>query len=151
MAPRHSTPIPPELAWAPMKTVRPRDAGDVYAHPRAEFARLTERLRLHRVANGYYIVVPQDMVGRRWMPGLEAAAAGIASAIYGADAVCGTHGRNRRYGPTNHPPTSRLFTLAPTDTERQSQLAGQTRITISAEQAVVVVRDAWRAAVASNR
>ena len=87
MAPRHSTPIPPELAQAPMKTVRPRDAGDVYAHPRAEFARLTERGLLHRVANGYYIVVPQDMVGRRWMPGLEAAAAGIATAIYGADAV----------------------------------------------------------------
>ena len=87
MAPRHSTPIPSELAQAPMKTVRPRDAGDVYAHPRAEFARLTERGLLHRVANGYYIVVPQDMVGRRWMPGLEAAAAGIASAIYGADAV----------------------------------------------------------------
>ncbi|MGB8386716.1 MAG: hypothetical protein WCE76_02440, partial [Mycobacterium sp.] len=33
-------------------------------------------------------MVPQDMVGRQWVPSLEAAAAGIASAIYGAtDAV----------------------------------------------------------------
>lgn len=82
-----STPIPPRLAQAPMKTIRPRDAGDVYAHPRAEFARLTERGLLHRVANGYYVVVPQDMIGQRWMPGLEAAAAGIASAIFGADDI----------------------------------------------------------------
>lgn len=82
-----STPIPPKLAQAPMKTLRPRDAGDIYAHPRAEFARLTERGLLHRVADGYYVVIPQDMIGRRWMPGLEAAAAGIAAAIYGADDV----------------------------------------------------------------
>ena len=40
----------------------------------------------------------------------------------------------RRYGPTNHPPTSRLFTSAPTDAEWQAQLAGQTRITVSAHQ-----------------
>lgn len=57
----------------------------------------------------------------------------------------------RRYGPTNRLPASRLFMSAPSDAEWQSQLAGQTRITISAGQAVVAVRDAWRAAVASNR
>jgi hypothetical protein len=34
------------------------------------------------VANGYYVVVPQEMVGRDWMPNLEATAAGIGSAIY---------------------------------------------------------------------
>jgi predicted transcriptional regulator of viral defense system len=82
-----STPIPAELAQAAMKTIRPRDAGEIYAHPRAEFARLTERGLLHRVADGYYIVVPQDMVGRTWAPGLEATAAGIASAIYSPDDV----------------------------------------------------------------
>jgi predicted transcriptional regulator of viral defense system len=82
-----STPIPSTLAQAPMKTIRPRDAGGIYAHPRAEFARLTERGLLHRVADGYYVVVPQDMVGRRWTPGLEATAAGIASAIYGPDDI----------------------------------------------------------------
>jgi predicted transcriptional regulator of viral defense system len=82
-----STPIPAKLAQTAMKTVRPRDAGGIYAHPRAEFARLTERGLLHRVADGYYVVVPQDMVGRPWTPGLEATAAGIASAIYGPDDV----------------------------------------------------------------
>jgi predicted transcriptional regulator of viral defense system len=46
-------------------------------------ARLAERGLLQRVAHGYYIVVPQDMIGREWTPSLEAAAAGIASAIYG--------------------------------------------------------------------
>ncbi|MEV4240872.1 hypothetical protein ACIBJI_40500 [Nocardia sp. NPDC050408] len=40
---------------------------------------------LHRVAHGYYIIVPPDFVGRTWLPGLEAAAAGIASSIYGPD------------------------------------------------------------------
>lgn len=53
----------------------------------------------------------------------------------------------RRYGPTNHPPTSRLFTSAPTDAEWQAQLAGQTRITVSAHQALAAVREAWRAVV----
>ena len=87
MARTHSTPIPPDLAQVPMRTLRPRDAEDAYAHPRAEFARLTERGLLHRVADGYYVVVPQDMVGRTWVPGLEETAAGIATAIYGADDV----------------------------------------------------------------
>ncbi len=53
----------------------------------------------------------------------------------------------RRYGPTNHPPASRLFTSAPTDAVWQAQLAGQTRITISARQALDAVRKAWCAAV----
>lgn len=82
-----STPIPPGLAQAPMRTIRPKDATDTYAHPRAQLARLTERGLLHRVADGYYVVVPQDMVGRRWTPGLEAVAAGIALAIYGPHEV----------------------------------------------------------------
>ncbi len=80
-----STPIPAGVAQAAMKTIRPRDAGGIYAHPRAEFARLSERGLLHRVADGYYIVVPQDKVGRASIPGLEAAAAGITTAIYGPD------------------------------------------------------------------
>ncbi|WP_319449154.1 MULTISPECIES: type IV toxin-antitoxin system AbiEi family antitoxin domain-containing protein [unclassified Mycobacterium] len=82
-----STPMPAALARAPMKTIRPRDAGEIYAHPRAQLVRLTERGLLHRVADGYYVVVPQDMVGRPWTPSLEATAAGIASAIYGPDDV----------------------------------------------------------------
>ncbi|WP_442928503.1 type IV toxin-antitoxin system AbiEi family antitoxin domain-containing protein [Mycobacterium sp. JS623] len=40
---------------------------------------------MRRVADGYYVIVPQEMVGRRWLPSVEATAAGIASAIYGVD------------------------------------------------------------------
>ncbi len=87
MAQNRNTPIPPDLARAPMKTIRPRDADKIYAHPRAQLVRLSERGLLHRVADGYYVVVPQDMVGRAWTPSLEATAAGIASAIYGPDNV----------------------------------------------------------------
>ena len=81
------TPLPAELARSAMRTFRPQDAAHVYAHPRPELARLTDKGLLHRVAPGYYIVVPQEQIGRCWLPGLEAAAAGIASTIYGADHI----------------------------------------------------------------
>ena len=84
---RHSTPLPPELARAPLRTIRPVDAGNVYAHPRTQLRRLAEGGVLHRLADGYYVVVPQAAVGRRWLPALESAAAGIGSAIYGPDHV----------------------------------------------------------------
>ncbi|WP_343709004.1 type IV toxin-antitoxin system AbiEi family antitoxin [Mycobacterium sp.] len=71
------------LAAHPLGTFRPAQAQHTYAHPAAEVARLHDRGLLHRLADGYYVVVPQAMVGRGWMPGLETAAAGIASAIYG--------------------------------------------------------------------
>lgn len=87
MAQTRSTPVPTDLAHAPLRTIRPSDATSVYAHPRAQLARLTEHGVLHRLSDGYYIVVPQDMVGRQWMPSLESAAAGIGSAIYGPDDV----------------------------------------------------------------
>ena len=80
--PRHTS-LPAVLASAPLRTIRAQDAGATYAFPGPELARLADRGLLQRVANGYYIVVPQDMIGREWVPNLEAAAAGIASAIYG--------------------------------------------------------------------
>ena len=81
------TAVPASLAAYPLGTFRPAQAKHTYAHPAAEVARLHERGLLHRLANGYYVVVPRDMVGRSWMPGLETAAAGIASAIYGSDST----------------------------------------------------------------
>jgi predicted transcriptional regulator of viral defense system len=87
VAPNRSTPIPAALAQAPLKTIRPRDAAAVYAHPRTQLVRLADHGLLHRLADGYYVVVPQDMVGRRWIPDLEAAAAGIATTIYGHDDI----------------------------------------------------------------
>ncbi|PXX09228.1 type IV toxin-antitoxin system AbiEi family antitoxin domain-containing protein [Mycolicibacterium moriokaense] len=85
MANRRSTPLPAALGGAPLRTVRAKDAGAAYAYPGPELARLADQGLLLRVANGYYVVVPQDMVGRVWVPDLDAVAAGIASAIYGPD------------------------------------------------------------------
>lgn len=87
MARKHSTAVPASLAAYPLATFRPTQARQTYAHPAAEVARLHERGLLHRLADGYYVVVPPAMVGRGWMPGLETAAAGIASAIYGPDDI----------------------------------------------------------------
>ena len=84
MTQRRNTSLPAVLAGAPLRTIRAEDAATTYAFPGPELARLVDRGLLQRVATGYYIVVPQDMIGREWVPSLEAAAAGIASAIYGA-------------------------------------------------------------------
>ena len=85
MANHHSTPLPAALGGAPLRTVRAKDAGAAYAYPGPELARLADQGLLLRVANGYYVVVPQDMVGRPWVPDLDAVAAGIGSAIYGPE------------------------------------------------------------------
>ncbi|MEC3913430.1 nucleotidyl transferase AbiEii/AbiGii toxin family protein [Nocardia sp. CDC160] len=49
----------------------------------------------------------------------------------------------RRYGPTNRLPTPQLFDHAPNEDDWNAQLAGQTRLMISAEIALAAVRDAW--------
>lgn len=71
--------LPPELARRPMQTLRPADAGAVYAHPRAQVQRLAEQGYLHRVSHGHYVVVPPAAVGTHWRPSIEAVAAGIAT------------------------------------------------------------------------
>lgn len=79
--------VPRELGQAPLRTVRPRDARVVYRDPGPQFARLAKAGALVRLADGYYAVVPDDR-GAEWRPGLEAAAAGVATAIYGpAEAI----------------------------------------------------------------
>ena len=65
--------------------IRPRDASAVYAHPRPQLVRLEERGRLHRVATGYYAVVPTAEDGAHWLPTLEATGYGIAASDYGPD------------------------------------------------------------------
>ncbi|MGV0624848.1 type IV toxin-antitoxin system AbiEi family antitoxin domain-containing protein [Mycolicibacter minnesotensis] len=87
MARTHSTAVPAGLVAHPLGTFRTAQAKHTYAHPGAEVARLHDRGLLHRLADGYYAVVPRTMVGRGWMPELETAAAGIASAIYGPDNI----------------------------------------------------------------
>ncbi|WP_425271204.1 nucleotidyl transferase AbiEii/AbiGii toxin family protein [Mycobacterium gastri] len=53
----------------------------------------------------------------------------------------------RRFRPTNRPPAPNDFTRAPTEAEWQTQLAGQTRLTVSANEALATVRGAWARAV----
>jgi hypothetical protein len=76
--------LPVDFAQAPLRTVRTGDAGAVYAHPGTQMARLERLGLLHRVAVGYYVVVPQDRIGTDWRPTIEGAAAGIATAAVGA-------------------------------------------------------------------
>jgi predicted transcriptional regulator of viral defense system len=59
----------------------------VYAFPRQEFRRLAAGGVLHRLARGYYAVVPPAAYDRTWVPSLEAAGYGIGAADYGPDAV----------------------------------------------------------------
>lgn len=54
----------------------------------------------------------------------------------------------RRCGPTNRAPAVHLFSEAPSEAEWQSQLAGQTRLTISAKDALSAVR--WGQAGQAN-
>lgn len=49
----------------------------------------------------------------------------------------------RRFGPTNKPPALRDLKTAPTESDWQNQLGGQTRLTISAKEAMTAVHDAW--------
>lgn len=87
MARQHSTAVPASLTARPLRTFRTGQAEGTYAYPGPEIARLHEKGLLHRLADGYYVVVPQDMLGRTWIPDLEAAAAGIATTIYGHDDI----------------------------------------------------------------
>ncbi len=50
----------------------------------------------------------------------------------------------RRYGPTNRNPGRYLFRDAPSDAAWAAQLAGQTRLTVSAQDALDAVRASWR-------
>ncbi|GHH62962.1 type IV toxin-antitoxin system AbiEi family antitoxin [Lentzea cavernae] len=80
--------IPTSLARRANKVLRPRDAADVYAHPRGEFERLVEQAVLSHISTGYYALAPLERLGDpRWRPDLAAAALGVAQADYGRDAV----------------------------------------------------------------
>ena len=67
-----------------MRTVRTADASAVYAHPGTQMVRLERLGLLHKVATGYYVVVPQELIGTDWRPTIEATAAGVATAALGA-------------------------------------------------------------------
>jgi len=77
--------VPAEFASLPMRTVTSALAASVYARPAPQLARMAREGVLHRVARGYYVVVPAEHVGSGWIPTLEAAAAGIGAADFGPD------------------------------------------------------------------
>ncbi|WP_436493518.1 type IV toxin-antitoxin system AbiEi family antitoxin domain-containing protein [Actinokineospora sp. HUAS TT18] len=80
--------VPAELARRRNRVFRPRDLGDIYAHPRAEVARLANAGAVRRLANGYYALVPQQRWGdHTWSPDLNAVAMGVGQADYGVDSV----------------------------------------------------------------
>jgi Nucleotidyl transferase AbiEii toxin, Type IV TA system len=49
-----------------------------------------------------------------------------------------------QHGPTNKPPTARMFSQAPDEATWRRDLSGQTRLAVTAEEALAVVADAWR-------
>lgn len=51
-----------------------------------------------------------------------------------------------RHGPINTPPQAWMFSTPPTAAQWRAQLASQTRLTVSADEALQVVRAAWSAA-----
>ncbi len=55
----------------------------------------------------------------------------------------GAAGLYRRFGPTNKPPSANLFTTPPDQTDWTRQLAAQTRLTVTADEALHTVRRAW--------
>lgn len=55
-----------------------------------------------------------------------------------------------RFGPSNKPPSRALFTCAPDEPTWQRELAGQTRLEITANAALTDVRDSWITASAER-
>ncbi|WP_405179547.1 nucleotidyl transferase AbiEii/AbiGii toxin family protein [Nocardia sp. NBC_01377] len=65
-------------------------------------------------------------------------------ALSGIGAIDGAAGvLYKRRGPTNRFPSPQLFDQAPNEDDWNAQLAGQTRLEITAGTALAVVRDAW--------
>ncbi|WP_332664027.1 type IV toxin-antitoxin system AbiEi family antitoxin domain-containing protein [Aeromicrobium sp.] len=77
---------PLTITRAPLRTVRPADLTEVYAQPGRQLQYLAKQGRVRHLAHGYYCAIPDDQ-GPDWEPTVEAAAAGIATAIYGDRAV----------------------------------------------------------------
>ncbi|MDQ1305306.1 MAG: hypothetical protein QG671_1137 [Actinomycetota bacterium] len=85
MTQRHAVGLAPKLLRRPVRVLNTADAAEVFAHPRPQLARLVAAGVLHRLAGGFYAVVPQEFTGVPWRPGLEAAAGGVAAVVFGSD------------------------------------------------------------------
>lgn len=78
--------LPVEITQAPLRTIRPRDFADRYSNVHAWLADLEASGYVRRIARGYAVAIPDDR-DATWKPGMEAAAAGIAAAIFGLPQV----------------------------------------------------------------
>lgn len=74
--------VPIVITRAPLRTVRPSHLAEVYTQPNTQLHRLAKQGRVLRLAHGFYCAIPDD-AGSAWRPTVEAAAAGIATAIFG--------------------------------------------------------------------
>lgn len=80
----------PALLRRAVKVVALQETSDDASGPQPvhpAFAHLVQRGLLHRIAAGYYALVPSDKIGQSWQPSLEAAAWGIAAADDGPRSV----------------------------------------------------------------
>lgn len=73
---------PLAMTRAPLRTVRPAALAEVYTQPNTQLHRLAKQGRVRHLAHGFYCAIPDDK-GPNWQPTIEAAAAGIATAIFG--------------------------------------------------------------------
>ena len=73
---------PMAITRAPLRTVRPANLTEVYTQPNTQLHRLAKQGRIRHLAHGFYCAIPDDK-GPNWQPTVEAAAAGIATAIFG--------------------------------------------------------------------
>jgi AbiEi antitoxin C-terminal domain len=74
--------LPTYVTQRPFRTFRPADLADHISNPSVQVARWVDQGRVHRLAPGYAMAIPDDR-DRSWRPSLETAAAGVGSAIFG--------------------------------------------------------------------
>lgn len=77
----------PALLRRAVKVVFLEETSDDSMPVQPAFAQLVRQGLLHRIAAGYYALVPGGKIGQSWQPGLEAAAWGIAAADDGPRSV----------------------------------------------------------------
>lgn len=81
----HPDPISRHLILTGNRLIRTRDLADQYAQPSNETTRLVRKGILLKVANGYFVVVPEHRRDGTWRPATEDLALALGVADYGAE------------------------------------------------------------------
>lgn len=74
--------LPAYVTQRPFRTFRPADLSSHISNPSVQVARWVDQGRVHRLAPGYAMAIPDDR-DPSWRPSLETAAAAIGSAVFG--------------------------------------------------------------------